>query len=78
MIKLYTNLDKFKNCGGILSVDAYFNFNVNSSMFSNKVLEVLKKYENATLVGNNILSGSFGPFLITNISSGVKALILLI
>lgn len=80
MIKLYTDLKYFSSLeGGILSVDAYFNFNiVSSEIFSETILEVIRKYENAEVISETILNGRFGNYLLKEISTGVKTLILLI
>ena len=76
MLKLYTSSEYFKK-DGILYVDAYFNNNVSGDMLEEKELSILARYEKAKLIGNGLLDGRYGIFHLSNVSSGVKTLIVL-
>ena len=80
MVKLYTDLKYFDDVSlGVISVDADFDLSVYSTeLFSDKVLEILKKYEESDIISDRLLNGRFGPYDIEDISTGVKTLIYLI
>lgn len=77
MIKIYTKSVYLKKKKGILYIDDFFDINVTTDMLSEKSKQFLNQYENATIVGNNLLNGRFGVFSLFEISTGVKTLILL-
>lgn len=80
MVKLYTDLKYFNGEDGIFYIDSFFNFSVKATMFSQNIWNAIKKYEQAEPVQpieGNILNGRFGTYLIFQMSSGVKTLILL-
>lgn len=80
MVNLYSSYRYFNGIDGISVVDTYFNQNVRDvGMFNEFELKLLKEIEHAEPVGNSgdILHGRFGNFLLKNISSGVKTVLLL-
>lgn len=79
MLKIYTNIKDFLEIDGIMSVDAYFNLNVTGEMLSNTCKKYLERYEYARLIDESgVLVGRFGAFPLTEISSGVKTLLILV
>jgi hypothetical protein len=86
MVKIYTNKKHLKGIDGIDFPDPYFNrFVGNTKKFENREIDFLKEFEQASIIGEDALSGRFADknnnkfdlFRTSEISSGVKVVLLL-
>jgi hypothetical protein len=79
LVKIYTDKDLLKNKNGIDNVDSFFFSKVtDTNSFDEDEKTILKQFEKATITGSRQLLGRFNTeFLLEDLSSGVKALLLL-